>query len=378
MAASVNNTDDIDNVDDTTTEVENSPLGVSDEEFMTMAPPPVVTDADANTEEDADTDDDNTADADDTTGQTVEDGTPDNTTDTTDNSDKTATTAQSDTQGITTDDTKTVDYKAEYERLLAPFKANGVQVQAKSIDDVIALMQMGANYHKKMAGLKPSLKIVKLLEKNDLLDADKISYLIDLHTKNPGAIAKLVKDSGIDPLDMDTEAENKYVPKSRSVSDTELELDSVLESIQDTPTYNKTLTVLTKQWDAASRSVIAGNPHIISVINEQMANGIYDQVASAVEHERRFGRLQGLSDLDAYKHMGDHLEAHGLFAHQKQQTATQQTVAKPATPDDSARKERKKAVSPTRSSTGKTTPLVINPLAMSDEEFEKYDINHFK
>lgn len=370
--------DDVDD-DDTQPDVENSVLGVSDEEFLTMTPPPVeessspevpstpaASDNEAIPDKAVEGDVTQSPDKEAPTGA----DTPDDATKATADAEKKEDTPAAEAKK----DDVVIDYKAEYEKLMAPFKANGAQVQAKSIDDAMSLMQMGANYHKKMAGLKPSLKIVKLLEKHDLLDADKISYLIDLHTKNPEAITKLMKDSGLDPLNVDTEKESTYVPKSRTVSDTELELDSVLESIQDTPTYAKTLNVLVEKWDVASRNVIAGNPHIISIINEQMASGIFDQVADAVAHERVLGRLQGLSDLDAYKQMGDRLEAQGLFAHQKATPAA--TIKTPV--DDSARRDRKKAVSPTRSSSPQVTAVATNPLAMSDEEFEKTTIKHFK
>ena len=56
-----------------------------------------------------------------------------------------------------------VDYKTEYERLLAPFKANGRDISVKGVDDAITLMQMGANYNKKMAALKPNLKLLNFI-----------------------------------------------------------------------------------------------------------------------------------------------------------------------------------------------------------------------
>jgi len=102
-------------------------------------------------------------------------------------------------------DEAAVDFEAEYKRLLTPFKANGREIAVKSVDDAIALMQMGANYNKKMAALKPNLKLMKMLENNGLLSEDKIGFLIDLEKKNPAAINKLVKDSGIDPMDLDAE-----------------------------------------------------------------------------------------------------------------------------------------------------------------------------
>jgi len=138
-----------------------------------------------------------------------------------------------------------VDFEAEYKRITAPFKANGTEMQVKNTEDAIRLMQMGANYHHKMAALKPSLKTLKLLEKNDLVDPEKLNFLIDLHNKNPEAITKLIRDSQIDPLDINTKDESNYKPTQRNVSDTELALDSVLEEIRETPTYAKTLNILT-------------------------------------------------------------------------------------------------------------------------------------
>ena len=38
-------------------------------------------------------------------------------------------------------------------KLFAPFKANGKDIKVDSVEEAIALMQMGANYSKKMAGL---------------------------------------------------------------------------------------------------------------------------------------------------------------------------------------------------------------------------------
>ncbi|RLD76246.1 MAG: hypothetical protein DRJ15_15705, partial [Bacteroidetes bacterium] len=136
---------------------------------------------------------------------------------------------------------KDIDYKAEYERLIAPFRANGKDMQIESVDDALTLMKMGANYNKKMAGLKPNLKLLKMLEKNDLLDESKLSFLIDLDQKNPGAVNKLIKDSGIDPLDIDTEKEDEYRPSTYTVDDKEVELDGVLDEIRDTQSFKDTL-----------------------------------------------------------------------------------------------------------------------------------------
>ena len=274
-------------------------------------------------------------------------------------------------------ETTAVDYEAEYKRLLAPFKANGREIQVKSVDDAVALMQMGANYNKRMAALKPNLKMLKLLENNGLLSEEKISYLIDLEKKNPEAINKLVKDSGLDPMDLDAEKAGEYKPKIHSVDDREIDLDTVLEEIQDSPTYTQTLEIVSKKWDGASKQTVASTPQLLKVINDHVANGIYDLINQEVERERMFGRLNGLSDIEAYRKVGDAINARGGFNHlvSNQGKPNQEPVVvqpKPKAPADDKLNEKRRAASSTKPANVSTAAATdFNPLALSDEEFSK-------
>ena len=276
---------------------------------------------------------------------------------------------------------KELDYKAEYEKLLKPFKANGRDIQVDSVDDAIALMQMGANYNKKMAALKPNMKLMKMLENNDLLSEEKLNYLIDLSRKDAGAINKLIKESGIDPLTLDTEKADGYTPKSYKVDEREIELDMVLEQIQHSQAYPKTLEVVSKQWDPASRQIVANSPQLLKIINDHVDRGIYDVISAEVERERIFGRLNGMSDIEAYRQVGDLIQARGGFDHlvQKRTDQGQQAPArpvivqpKPKTADDSKLREMRKAASTSKPASASASSVSgFNPLALSDEEFSK-------
>ena len=276
-------------------------------------------------------------------------------------------------------DETAVDFEAEYKRLLTPFKANGREIAVKSVDDAIALMQMGANYNKKMAALKPNLKLMKMLENNGLLSEDKIGFLIDLEKKNPAAINKLVKDSGIDPMDLDAEKASGYKQTAYTVDDREIELDTVLDEIQGTPSYNRTLEIVSTKWDAASKQVIAGSPQLLKVINGHVESGIYDLISKEMESERVFGRLNGLSDIEAYRQIGDALNAKGAFNSLVQGSSQKQQ--KPATPpvvvtpkpkvEDDKLKDKRRAASSTKPAAPASVPKDFNPLALSDEEFTK-------
>ena len=270
-----------------------------------------------------------------------------------------------------------IDYKEQYERLLAPFKANGRDIAVKSVDDAISLMQMGANYNKKMAALKPNLKLMKLLENNGLLSEEKLSFLIDLEKKNPEAISKLVKDSGIDPLDLDTEKASGYNPQTYTVDDRELALDAVLDEIQDTPSYSQTIDVVSNKWDKASKQIVANQPQLLKVINTHIESGVYDLISKEIESERLFGRLSGISDLEAYRQVGDSIQARGGFAHlgrQQQKTPNEPVVVspKPKKVEDPKLREKRLAASSTKpAATTSPTPKDFNPLALSDDEFSK-------
>lgn len=279
--------------------------------------------------------------------------------------------------------TPSINFEAEYNRLLTPFKANGREITVNSVDDAISLMQMGANYNKKMAGLKPNLKLMKLLENNGLLSEEKIGWLIDLDRKSPDAINKLVKDSGLNPMDLDVEKASEYRPKIHTVDEREIELDTVLDDLQGSPAYSRTLNIVSKEWDGASKQVIAGQPQLLKVINSHIETGIYDQISTEVEQQRVFGRLNGLSDIEAYRQVGDAIQARGGFNHvgksPGQTTAAPVVVQpKPKKVEDDKLNDKRRAASSTKPVVPTTVDKDFNPLALSDADFNKLSADKFR
>lgn len=274
-------------------------------------------------------------------------------------------------------DAPAIDYEAEYKRLIAPFKANGREIQVNSVDDAVALMQMGANYNKKMAALKPNLKLMKMLENNGFLSEDKIGFLIDLGKKDPAAISKLVKDSGIDLMEIDADKASTYKQTAYAVDDREIELDTVLDELQGSPTYTRTLDVVSNKWDVASKQVVSQTPQLLKLLNDHMASGVYDLISTEVERERTFGRLNGVSDIEAYKRVGDAIDARGGFNHLFKQQGKSEPKAvevvqpKPKAVDDDALKDKRRAASSTKPVAPGSTATEFNPLQLSDAEFSK-------
>ena len=260
------------------------------------------------------------------------------------------------------------DYKTKYDELLAPLRANGKDVNVKTPDDLRRLAQMGIGFNAKMAEIKPLRKIGKMLENAGLLEESKINYLIDLSKNNPDAINKLVKESGINPLDIQPEISDGYKPNTYTVDDSQLDLDEALTDLEQSPSGQKVIDAVNNKWDRASQEILVKNPNMMRDLQGHMDNGIYDRVVAEVENERVLGRIPaGVSMLEAYNHIGNQMNAAGAF--NAPSTPSQKTNVA-GKPKDTKRKTRRKAAASTRSKpTSNTVPQDI--LNMSDEDFEK-------
>lgn len=270
-----------------------------------------------------------------------------------------------------------VDYQAFYEKLTKPFKANGRQIVVKNADDMITLMQQGANYSKKMAQLKPNLTALRVLEQHGLTDPKELAYLVELHQKKPEAIAKLVKDAQIDLYDFDTEQANDYTPQVQVNEVSELET-VITELYENSTAFRDVLSNISGSWDDKSKAFIQEQPNVLYALAAQAEQGVYQQVVEAVEYERMMGRLKDKSFIEAYGLMESQV-LDSLTADSVQQAAQQTmsfTAPRPSDeqPDQSNNQvmQDKKRKATTPKSGGNAAMDTFDPLALSDEEFLKF------
>ena len=208
----------------------------------------------------------------------------------------------------------TFDYETEYKKLIgSTIRANGKDITIGSVDEAQKLIQMGANYYEKMESLKPARKVLAMLEQNELMDEEKLSFAIDLLNKNPQAINKLIADQ--DLSDIMDEEKGEYKPTNYAVSEQQLNVTEALDAIKHTETYTRTVNVLGTQWDAQSRDIVTKSPEVIDIINNHIADGTFDKVSAEVERRKLFGSIPtGTPDIIAYKTVGDELYANNVPA----------------------------------------------------------------
>lgn len=285
---------------------------------------------------------------------------------------------------------KTPDYKAVYDLIMSPFKANNKEIQLKDPAEAIQLMQMGANYTRKLQEMAPQRKILTMLGNHGLLDENKLSFFIALDKKDPEAIKKLIMESGIDPLDIDTKIEPAYQEGSYQVSDQEVTFRTHLDELTSTDSGKQTLKTINDDWDQASKDLLWQQPEVFSIIQDHRETGIYSKITNEMDRQRTLGTLLPTTPfLEAYKTIGDELHTAGAFnpenpvdgadpvgtvdnpAASAAKPAAVIAEARPAAPKPTVDNgDKAGAASPSRNAPGKGKETT-NFLAMSDDDFLK-------
>ncbi len=259
-------------------------------------------------------------------------------------------------------DNQEVDYKSIYEQVFKPFKANGKEITPKSVEDIISLMQMGANYTKKMQLMAPMKKVVQSLD-NAKIDEQELNFLIDVSKGDKEAIKQLLIKHKIDPLEIDLDGDNTYSPRNNIASDEDVEFNDTLMDIHDS--LPRIQEILNNTWDDNSKKVILKDPRLMRALHEEVQMGRFDEVQKRLEAEKTFGRYKGVSDVDAYIDLVSKMEQERMKTKTQPETPTK-TESTKKIPD-------KSKAAPTKGKTSKSSSSLTakDLLSMSDDEFNK-------
>lgn len=264
--------------------------------------------------------------------------------------------------------TEDIDYKAVYESIFKPFKANGKELTPRNVEDVISLMQRGANYTKKMQLLAPVKRAYESLTKADIKEED-LNFLIDIHKGDTEAIKQLLQRHNIDPIDLDIESTNYKAHKNNIATDADVEFSDVLRDIDSS--LPKIQDIMTNKWDEASKQELIKNPKLLRALHEEIELGRFDEVQARVELEKTFGKYQGYSDLQAY------IDVVSKMVSEKKSQQVTQPKAEPRVRTTPTNVPDKSKAAPVRSKPKNqgVKMTVQDLLSMSDDDFNKLNIN---
>lgn len=281
----------------------------------------------------------------------------------------------SDTIQNSNNTSRTPDYKGFYNKVMSPFKAGGKTLQLNNADEVISLMQKGIDYTKKTQDLARYRKPMLMLEKAELLDEEKISFLIDVEKGNQEAIRKLLKDKNIDAFSLPSEDEPiNYQTGSHIIGDNEMRLKEVCDELSATNDGQSFLTEVNNKYDAVSCRHLVEAPELLRTLYHHKQIGAYDDIVSEIDRQRMLGKLDpNVPFIEAYNTIARSMVNQGTVKpNSRNGLAGTQPITRRAaiTSNQFNNSQRAKAAGIPRSSSG-TARTIKNPLGMSDEEFLK-------
>ena len=263
---------------------------------------------------------------------------------------------------------KDVDYETVYKNIFKPFKANGKDITPRTVEDVVQLMQMGANYTKKMQLMAPLKKAAESLSRADIKEED-LNFLIDVHKGDKEAIKKLLTKHNVDPMELDLDSTN-YVPKNNIVSDEDVEYSNILDDIRDS--LPKIQEIMTNTWDARSKEALLKDPNLMRALHEEIAMGRFDNVQAQLEIEKTFGRYKGKSDVEAYIDLVTKLAIKEQSNHQPD--GTNKPTPKADVPTKPIPDKTKAAPVRTKATNQGSTLTAKDIFSMSEDQFAKLSI----
>lgn len=196
-------------------------------------------------------------------------------------------------------------------------RANGVDYEfsnKEKLEMFDKIFPQAMDYTKKMQSMKPYRKRIDYMEQVNMTDSE-FNFLMDLSKGDKAAITELIKRTGVDALELDTE-NNNYVAKNYGRDDTELDIRDVVSGISNDKEYPTTYNILNSQWDESSRAEFLKDPKKIRQLHEDVKSGFFD-VINPIAQKLKVYEGGVKSDLDYYG-----IAADKYFAQLEQQEAT--------------------------------------------------------
>jgi hypothetical protein len=279
-----------------------------------------------------------------------------------------------------------VDVKQEVQPVQKySYKANGKEFKFTE-EEIKAqfpkVFAQAMDYTKKMQAIKPYRKTIDAIEQAGL-SHDDVSLAIDVLKGDKAAIAALLKRTGVDTLELDTD-DTSYVPKSYGRDENALALKDVVDEIRLDPEYVITERVIDREWDQTSWDEMKKNPVMIKGLHADIKSGLFHKLQPIADKLKVYNPNAG-SDLDYYfaaykehkRELATQQQAQAVQevqqTRQVQQVQQAQKVAQVKTQDVSRKSTeqaaaKRKAAAPTK--TGPSKPQGITDyLDDSDESY---------
>lgn len=198
------------------------------------------------------------------------------------------------------------NYKEFYEKVaLAKFTANGKEVEGfKDPEDLVRAQQMLHGYSDKMKVFKEYKPFIKALEERGITkDSEQFNLTMSLLDGDQEAFKKILKDKGVDPLELDLE-NVEYAPKNTLPSEAQMLIEETYEQADNLGIGDKFNKVISKDWDVDSLQEFIKNGAVRNDLMQHLKDGTYDIVQNEINRMELLdstGALSGKTSIEKYR-----------------------------------------------------------------------------
>jgi len=270
-----------------------------------------------------------------------------------------------DTEGKTEDstneeeDTKAFDFTSMPMDALLPMeiKANGMKMKA-TMNELVAGFQKGMDYTQKMQELSGVKKLVSIATSNSLSEED-LNLLVEAKNGNKEAIAKLMSNSGIDPLDVDTDEHKDYIPDDYSKEEVDVELSSIVATINSDIEYKGQVEGAINNMPQDMYDTIAGSAGNMESLYKDVKAGVYAQVMpEVIKLQNLYGKTE--ATLDTYIKVARQLQGNDT-----------PEVSRESSTEKADRNSKRKKVAPTSKAPTKKSYISKDVSKLGEDDFDR-------
>lgn len=199
-------------------------------------------------------------------------------------------------------------YKSFYDKLTSSsIELGGVEL--KGLDDadaILATQKSSFENSRKLDEFKEMKPIMKTLKENGLTDdPERLAMVVEALNGNAEAIKMMVKNSNIDPFELDFENidASKVDSSKYTQSDFELKFEEFVDKADSQGVQDVLISNVIQRWDNDSLARLADTPSSgVNIINHLKSGAFEDVQKEMINLERsdRTGEFKQLSDFDKY------------------------------------------------------------------------------
>ena len=243
-------------------------------------------------------------------------------------------------------------------------EVNGEKIEVNSVEELATIASKALKSKKVLNTYKDDIAVLEGI-KDQGLSKEDLYLLVEAKKGNKKAIAKLIKETGIDIFDLDPDDESidEYKPNEYKADARIIETKAIIGDLKKDPNALNTFNnIINNDFTESERAKVFEDTNLLEFIGSTIKSGLFSKIQSSYEKRKLLGESSITALINAY----DEFSKSEVKAKKERVTKTIKTKKEKAV---KRKKVTDNTISKTKQKSSNKEPDFNN---MTDEEFEAY------